>query len=125
MVNRFNPIVKVVDLAPGASVADLPVFVAVGDQTVFACRLLTQGTPSGIDDDNTAVLTLIVNGNVLLTKTYDAGTQPPTKDQEDLTSLLNETYTELDDGDVVKLSLAQGATANMPAFILAFGSYQR
>ena len=125
MTNRFNPVVRVVDLAPGADIADLPVFVAVGDQTVFGCRLLTQGTPSGIDDSNTVVLTLSVGGNVLLTKTYDTSTQPPRNDQDNLTSLIDETYADLDDGDVVTLSVAQGPTANMPAFVLVFGSYQR
>ncbi len=121
-VNQATFAVDVVNLAPGASIVELPVYVAVENQGLFACRLLTQGTPSGIDDDNTVVLTLAVGGNTILTKTYNAGRQPPTNDQEDLTVLLSDTYADLTDGDVVTLSVTQGPTANMPAFILAFGS---
>jgi len=120
-----DAMIDMIDLAAGADISDYPVFVAVDAIRITKCRLLTKGTPSGIDNSNTAVLTLTVNGNTLLTKTYNAGTQPPTRDEEDLTDNLVADYLDLDEGDVVKLSLTQGATANMPAFLIAFGSYLR
>jgi hypothetical protein len=117
--------INVVNLAAGADISDYPVFVATEELTLHSCRLLTQGTPAGIDNSNTAVLTLTVNGNTLLTKTYNTVTQPPTNASEDLSSLLDADYVELEIGDVVKLTVTQGATANMPAFVIAFGSYMR
>lgn len=118
-----DAMINVVNLAAGADISDMPVFVAMDAMTLNGCRLLTQGTPAGIDNSNTVVITLTVNGNVLLTKTYNTATQPPTNDEEDLTSLLDSDYVALEEGDVVKLSVTQGVTANMPAFVIGFRGY--
>ena len=119
-----DAMIDVVNLAAGADIADLPVFAAAQGMVITSAYLLTKGTPAGIDDSNTVVLTVKDDGgNTLLTKTYDTGTQPPTNDAEDLTSLLDSDYTTLSAGDHLTLSVTQGATANMPAFSVVFGGY--
>ena len=126
LTNRYygaDAMINVINLAVAEDISNLPVYVAADGVTITGCRLLTQGTPAGIDNSNTVVLTLTVSGNTLLTKTYNTGTQPPTNDEEDLTSLLDSDYVALSAGDVIKLSVTQGTTANMPAFLIVFSAY--
>lgn len=116
--------IEVVNLAAGADISNMPVFVAAQDMNLLSCHLLTKGTPTGIDDNNTVVITIKnAAGNTIATKTFNAGTQPPTNDSEDWSSLLYEDYTTLLEGDVLFLTVTQGTTANMPAFSITFGGY--
>lgn len=106
------------DLTAGADITDRPIFVHPRANTLTSVGILTQGAPVGVDDDNTAVVTLKDDaGNTIVAKTYNTGTQPPTSDYEDL-GALDGTHKALSAGEHVTLSVAQGATANLPAFQL-------
>lgn len=116
--------IEVVNLAAGADISGMPVFVAAQGMVLTTCHLLTKGTPTGIDNSNTAVITVKDSGgNTVVTKTFNTGTQPPTEDSEDWSSLLDDDYTTLAEGDVLFLDVTQGTTANMPAFSIVFGGY--
>lgn len=129
LANRYyggDAMIEVENLLVGQDITLRPAWVAVDDITVNAVFLLSKGAPAGIDNSNTVVLTLKDDsGNTLLAKTYNAGAQPPTNDAEDLSSLLNSSYTELSAGDHLTLTVTQGTTANMPAFALSIGGYYR
>ncbi len=119
-----DAMIEVVNLAAGADISDMPVFVAAQGMVLTTCHLLTKGTPAGIDNSNTVVVTIEDSAaHTVVTKTFNTGTQPPTEDSEDWSSLLDDDYTALSEGDVLFLTVMQGTTANMPAFSIVFGGY--
>jgi hypothetical protein len=119
-----DTMIEVVNLAAGADITLTPAYVAAQAMVITSAWLLTKGTPAGINNSNTAVVTLKdKNGNVVLTKTFNTATQPPTSGSLNLTSLLDADYTTLAAGDRLDLTVTQGATANMPAFSITLGGY--
>ena len=79
---------------------------------------MTQGAPAGIDNSNTCVIAVKDDaGNTIVTKTYNTATQPPSSDYEDL-GALDGTHKVLTAAEHLTLSVTQGATADMPAFVL-------
>jgi predicted RecA/RadA family phage recombinase len=109
-------ILSVEDLSAGADIAARPVFVHPRAVTLVSIGILTAGAPAGVDNDNTAVVTLADDAaNAIVTKTYNTATQPPSSDYEDL-GALDGTHKVLTAGEHVTLSVTQGATANLPAF---------
>ena len=104
----------IVNLAAGSDLTDYPIYGSGYAATLTKIGILTKGTPAGIDDSNTCVLTIKNGaGSTVLTKTYDASTQPPTKDFEDLGTIL---IAAVAADDKLTLTIVQGTTANMPAF---------
>ena len=78
------------------------------------CR--SSGAPAGIDNSNTAVITITNSAAVtVVTKTYNLATQPPSNGFEDLGALLVTAFTS---NDYLKVTITQGATADMPAFAI-------
>jgi hypothetical protein len=119
-----DAMIEVVNLAAGADITLTPAYVAAQGMVIMSAWLLTKGTPAGIDNSNTVVITLKdKNGNVVLTKTFNMATQPPTNGSLDLSSLLDDDYTTLTAGDRLDLIVTQGTTANMPAFSIILGGY--
>ncbi len=127
LTRRFyggDAMIEVVNLAAGADITLTPAYVAAQGMVITSAWLLTKGTPAGIDNSNTVVVTLKdKNGNTVLTKTFNTATQPPTSGSLDLTSLLDDDYTTLVAGDRLDLIVTQGTTANMPAFSITLGGY--
>lgn len=127
LTNRYyggDAMIEIENLSPGADITLRPVFVAGSGMVITSAWLMTKGTPAGIDNSNTVVLTIKNEaGNTLLTKTYNTATQPPTNDSVDLSSLLDSDYTTLAEGDILTITVTQGTTANMPAFSITFGGY--
>ena len=116
--------IEVENLAAGSDITTRPVFAASQGMTIVSAYLLTKGTPVGVDNSNTVVVTLKDDsGNTILTKTFNTATQPPTSDAVSLTSLLDSDYTTLSAGDHLTLTVTCGATANMPAFNISLGGY--
>jgi len=110
--------ISVEDLGAGADIATREVFVHPRAVTLKSVGILTDGAPAGVDDGNTMVVTLADDAaNTIVTKTYNAGTQPPTSDYEDL-GALDGTHKVLAAGEHVTLSVTNGATANPPAFLI-------
>lgn len=105
---------QVENLAAGSDITTRPIFTRAYDWTFSKASILTQGTPAGIDNANTVVLTLKNGaGSTIVAKTYNTATQPPTNDANDLGAL---SITEIDALDIVTLTVTCGATANMPLF---------
>lgn len=109
------------DLAAGADLSDVPIFVNSEGVTIESIGILTQGAPAGVDDSNTVVIAVKDDAaNILVTKTYNTANQPPSSDYEDLGSI---SYASLNAGEHLTLSVTQGATANMPAFLVIIKYY--
>ena len=109
------------DLAAGADLSDIPILVNPKAVTINSIGILTQGAPAGVDDSNTALIAIKDDAaNVLVSKTYNTATQPPSSDYEDLGGI---SYASLNAGEHLTLSVTQGVTANLPAFILIIEYY--
>jgi hypothetical protein len=103
----------VADLDAGADIADIPMFRAPKDITLVEIGVIGEANPAGIDDDNTSVWLVEVGTTAIVTKTYDADNAFPNKGiYGSLGALSN---ADLDEGDVLTLSITNGATANTPA----------
>jgi hypothetical protein len=111
-------ILPIADLAAGVDISAIPLFVHPRANTLQSIGILTHGAPAGVDDANTAVILVADDAaHAIVTKTYNAGAQPPTSDYADL-GALDGTHKILTAGEHLLLSVTQGATANMPAFDL-------
>lgn len=109
---------SVEDLAADADIAARPVFVRPGALTLVSIGILTQGASAGVDDSNTVVIAFADDAsNSIVSKTYNTGTQPPSSDYADL-GALNGTNKILTATEHVLMSVTQGGTANMPAFVV-------
>ena len=110
--------VPVEDLSAGSDIATRPVLVAATAIELVAIGVLSQGTPAGVDDSNTAVIAIADDAaNTIITKTYDTSNAFPTNDYEDL-GVLDSTHKILDEGEHITLSVTNGATADLPSFIV-------
>jgi len=112
--------VAVEDLGVGADIAGRSIYVHPRANTLQSIGILTQDAPAGVDNDNTVVITLTDDAdNVIVTKTYNEASQPPSSDYADL-GALDGTHKALAATEHVKLTVTQGGTADMPAFQLVF-----
>ena len=104
------------DLAAGSDIPSRAIFYSQYGRTFSKISLCTKGTPVGIDDSNTAVLTLKNGaGSMIVSKTFNTAVQPPSNAGQDLGAL---SIAFIDAFDPIYLTLTQGATANMPPFAL-------
>lgn len=111
-------LIAVEDLGAGADITGRPIFVAPNAVELVSVGILTQGAPAGVDDANTALVRLKDDaGNIIVAKTYNTATQPPTSDYADL-GTLDATHKVLAAAEHVTLDVVQGTTANLPAFTL-------
>jgi len=97
----------------GAGVDDVghPIFACPNPGTMKTIGLLYNGAPAGIDNANTAVVTIKNGaGDTIVTKTYNLATQPPTDGYDSLDGSLTETFAA---GEVWTIDITQGATADL------------
>lgn len=110
--------IAVEDLGAGADISARPIFVSPAAVELISAGVLTQGAPAGVDDSNTSVIALKDDAaNTIVSKTYNTGTQPPSSDYGDLSSL-DGTHKLLSAGEHVTLDVINGTTADLPAFIV-------
>lgn len=115
----FNYIIE--DLGAGADITDRVLMFAnaTQDLTLINASIVPMGASAGVDDGNTAVITLKDGaGNTIVAKTYDTAGQPPAASAIGDLGALDETYKSLSAGEKLTLSIAQGATANLPGLML-------
>jgi hypothetical protein len=113
--------VLVPQLGAGVDVTGRPVFAIPHIGTMKSVGILYNGAPAGIDNANTAVLTLKNGaGDVIATKTYNTATQPPTSAYDSLDGSLDESLAA---GEVWMLDVTQGATANLAEFYVISSFY--
>lgn len=106
---------QVEDLAAGADISTKAFYMPLKATTIEGLGILTQGTPAGIDDSNTAVITIKNGSDTVVEKTYNTATQPPTSDYETLGTLTN---SDMTDSEFLTIAVTQGTTANLPAFMI-------
>lgn len=110
--------IHIEDLAAGADIAARAEWAApAGGATITKIGIVPKGASAGIDNSNTAVVAVAdAAANSIVSKTYDTATQPPAASTyADLGTLTNATLTA---NEVVTVAVTQGATANLPAFLL-------
>ena len=107
---------EIPNLAADAELTDYVFFGSYYAFTMARLGILTHGTPSGIDNSNTVVITIENSADAsVVSKTYNLATQPPTNGFADLGTL---TVTAFTSNDYLKITVTQGTTANMPAFAI-------
>lgn len=111
---------QVEDLAVGADIASRPIFeVPAGFAiTIVSAHLIAQGDSAGIDDTNTAVIKLTDGTNDIVAKTYNTANQPPAAGSSGSLGTPAADHKALAAGEKLCLSVTQGATANLPMFMV-------
>jgi hypothetical protein len=105
------------NLAAGVDLADVIMYAVPHGYTatLLAARIISQGTPAGIDDANTCVINIENGATSMAGKTYNTANAFPTNGIGTLTLTANTGALE---DQVVTLSVTNGATADPPAFIV-------
>ena len=113
-------VIHIEDLAAGADISSRPVFAAAGLKKIEITDIgiLSQGTPAGIDNGNTCVVTVTDDAaNQIVQKTYNGSTSFPDADYDSL-GALNTTHKVLATTEHLLLSITNGATAAPPAMLV-------
>ena len=108
------------DLSADADIADRALFVVPTGYalTLTDIKVISQGSPSGIDDSNTCVVVVKNGSNAIVTKTYNTATAFPAAGTAESLGSLSATYKALAAGAIVKFSITNGTNANPPAFMV-------
>jgi len=111
---------QVEDLAAGTGISARPVFIVPPGfkGKVVDVRIISQGTAAGIDNSNTCVVALANGSNAIVSKTYNATVTFPASGAADSLGTPSSTYGALAAGNILRLSVTNGTTANPPAFML-------
>ena len=113
-------VLAIENLAAGADIAARAQWVAPVEGCVLTrAGIVPQGASAGVDDANTAVLALAdADGNAIVSKTYNTAAQPPAASAYGSLGTPDATHAVLTANEVVTLAVTQGATADLPAFLL-------
>jgi hypothetical protein len=105
------------DLAAGADIAARAVHAFGAEAWVVGARVVNQATAAaGIDDGNTCVVTLAGDAGTIATETFDSTTTfPAANTAHAMAGLVN---THIPQGDVMTLSVTNGATADPGPFVV-------
>lgn len=104
------------DFDAGDSFTEIPVATFEEAVTIKNIRLIAQGAFVGVDNSNPIVIAAYDSlQNLLVSKTYNAGTPPTDNDANDL-GTITAAYASLAANASLNLAINCGATANMPAF---------
>lgn len=107
---------KVEDLTAGSDISARPIWEDPTNSIyIESIGILTEGSPAGVDDSNTAVISVLNGSNAIVTATYNTASQPPSSDYASL-GTLSATYRSVSPATLIKLTVTNGTTANLPAF---------
>lgn len=111
---------EVENLDANGDISNRPIFyVPTGYKlTLTDILLLSQGTAASVDNNNTAVVDVKNGTNSIASKTFNASVAFPAIATVTSLGTLSNTYKELDEGDVVKLSITCGTSADLPGFVV-------
>lgn len=105
-------------LTAGIDIAVRPFFSKIMASVIKAVGILTKGTPTGIDNSNTAVISITNEaGSAIVTKTYNTSVQPPTKDYATL-GAVTDANCDIAAGGIANIAVDQENTADLPEFDL-------
>jgi hypothetical protein len=110
---------EVENLDANGNISNRPIFyVPTGYKlTLTDILLLSQGTAASVDNDNTSVVDVLSGSKSIATATFNASVSFPAIATATSLGALS-TYKTLVAGDVVKLSVTNGSTADIPGFVL-------
>jgi|GEM_PF-5176297 hypothetical protein len=110
---------EVENLDANGNISNRPIFyVPTGYKlTLTDILLLSQGTAASVDNDNTSVVDVLSGSKSIATATFNASVGFPAIATATSLGALS-TYKTLVAGDVVKLSVTNGSTADIPGFVL-------
>lgn len=110
----------VADLGAGADQAATQFWAAPSTgATLTAIYVVMLGSNTGVDNSNTAVIAITDNaGNSIVSKTYNTSAQPPAAGAATSLGSLDATHKVLTGGEGVKIAVTQGATADLPNFLV-------
>jgi hypothetical protein len=108
------------DIGDGAAANARSLFAAPAAVTLTKISVVGQAAPAGVDDSNTAVLTVHHNAaaTAIVTKTYNTGTVFPAANTKTSLGTLDTTEKILAADDTVRLSVVNGTNADLPAFLV-------
>ena len=111
---------QIEDLSADADIADRALFVVPTGYalTLTDIKVISQGSPSGIDDSNTCVVVVKNGSNAIVTKTYNTANAFPAAGTAASLGSLSATYKVLAAGEIVKLSVTNGTNADPPEFMV-------
>jgi hypothetical protein len=103
------------DLAAGADLTDVPFGVTIKNGEILGIVVISTGAAAGIDDANTSVFSVDNGADTVASFTFNtANVFPAAGAAQELT--LDETAVSA--GDVLTLSVTNGATADLPIFMV-------
>ncbi|UCE60485.1 MAG: hypothetical protein JSU63_01805 [Phycisphaerales bacterium] len=105
------------DLSAGSDISTRGIHGFGTEGWIVAARIVNQATAaSGIDDSNTCVVTVAVDGNTIVTETFDSTTTfPSANTAQDLGAVGN---TQVNAGDVLTLAVTNGTNADPGPFLV-------
>lgn len=107
------------DLDAGADITDaiIGIVPAGYDATVADAQVISTGAAAGIDAENTSVVLLEVGSTKIAKVTFDAENAFPAAGVAEAITLIPEAA-ELEAGSVLLLTVTNGATVNLPVFMV-------
>ena len=125
-VNIVSPHVQyfqIEDLAANGDIAarallECPTGYAI---TLTSAKIISQGSPTGIDDSNTSVFLLANGSNAIVSKTFNTTVTFPAANTTVSLGTLSATYKVMAAGDLLKFSLTNGTTADTPLCSIQIG----
>lgn len=103
------------DLAAGADLSKIPLGVALDDGTIVEAYIISMGAAAGIDAANTSVFSLAVGNDAKAGLTFDDTVAFPASGAKIALTVSDEDVAE---GDILTLSVTNGATADLPVFVI-------
>lgn len=104
------------DLSAGADLTDIPIGYVAAAGTILSAVVISTGAAEGVDDANTSAFVLEVGTTSKASKTFNTATAFPASGAATALTLAADASVET--GDVLLLTVTNGATANLPVFMV-------
>lgn len=103
------------DLDAGDDLSGVAIGMPAGEGTIVDVSVISTGSAAGVDDSNTSVFDIKVGDTTKASYTFDTAKAFPAAGVAQTLTIADD---ELEAGDVLKLSVTNGATANLPVFMV-------
>lgn len=111
---------EVEDLSADGDISSRPIFYCPAGYklTISDILILSQGTVAGVDNSNTAVITLSNGTNAIAAKTFNSSVTFPAIATVTNLGALSATYKSIAAGETIRLSVTCGTSADLPGFVV-------
>lgn len=103
------------DRGAGEDLSAVSIGLPAGDGTIVDVSVISTGSAVGVDDANTSVFELKVNSTTKASYTFNTANTFPAAGAAQALNIADE---DVAAGDVLKLTVTNGATANLPVFMV-------